>query len=95
MFSISSTQGSCTDTGLDYTGCISLHMSAKLPVTSLHQCRAGTIAVAGNLGALTLANTGTGTIFTSGLAAGAAAAVSGSGKTIVLPTGGKSVVQPV
>ena len=48
--------------------------------------------MAGNLGALQLANTGTGTIFTSGLAAGAAAAVSGSGKTIVLPTGGMSFV---
>ena len=52
-------------------------------------CRAGTIAVAGNLGGLTVANTGTGTIYTSGVAAGAAAAVSGSGKSVLLPVSGE------
>ena len=51
--------------------------------------RAGTIAIAGNLGGLQVANTGSGTIFTSGVASGAAAAVSGSGKSVLIPVSGK------
>lgn len=57
-------------------------------------CRAGTLAIAGDLGGLQIANTGTGTVFTSGLASAAAAAVSGSGKTILIPTGGKTHYPP-
>ena len=36
-----------------------------------------------------MANTGSGTIFTSGVASGAAAAVSGSGKSVLIPVSGK------
>ena len=57
-------------------------------------CRAGTLAIAGDLGGLRIANTGTGTVFTSGLASAAAAAVSGSGKTILIPTGGEAHFSP-
>jgi len=53
--------------------------------------RAGTIAIAGNLGGLQVANTGSGTIFTSGVAYGAAAAVSGSGKSVLIPVSGKQL----
>ena len=52
-------------------------------------CRAGTIAIAGNLNGLQVANTGTGTIFTSGVASGASAAVSGSGKSVLIPVSGE------
>ena len=51
--------------------------------------RAGTLAIAGDLGGLNIANTGTGTIYTSGVTSGASTAVSGSGKTILIPTGGE------
>lgn len=54
-------------------------------------CRAGTIALAGELGGLQISNTGTGTIYTSGVSSAAAAAVSGSGRTIVLPASGEHV----
>ena len=54
-------------------------------------CRAGTIALAGNLGGLQISNTGTGTIYTSGVSAASAAAISGSGRTVVLPSSGKAL----
>lgn len=54
-------------------------------------CRAGTIALAGELGGLQISNTGTGTIYTSGVSSAAAAAVSGSGRTVVLPASGEHV----
>ena len=60
-------------------------MQTKLGVL----CRAGTIAIAGNLNGLQVANTGTGTIFTSGVASGASAAVSGSGKSVLIPVSGE------
>ena len=55
-------------------------------------CRAGTLAIAGDLGGLKIANTGTGTVYTSGVSSGAATAVSGSGKTVIIPSGGKTLV---
>ena len=45
--------------------------------------RAGTIALAGDLGGLQVSNTGTGTVYTS-----VAGDVSGSGKTVVVPATG-------
>lgn len=76
--------------------CATLHYSLLLQcgLTNLYVAltrRAGTIALAGDLGGLQISNTGTGTIYTSGVSAAAATAVSGSGRTIVLPSSGKAL----
>lgn len=62
------------------------------PPSILSCCRAGTLAIAGDLGGLQIANTGTGTVYTSGVASAAATAVSGSGRTILIPSGGEAII---